>query len=65
MLAKVGLMYHVRRHQLRVQSRARKALTARLRVGLRPVQQCRMMVKERAAMEKREAAVSYRSRTRC
>lgn len=60
MLRRVSLIYQVRRHQLRPHRRVRKALTRTLTRGLRPMQQCRRMVKERAAMEKREAAVSWR-----
>ena len=51
-------MYHVRSDQDRIQRSERKELRAMLRMGFRPMKQCRMMVKARAAMEKREAEVS-------
>jgi hypothetical protein len=51
-------MNHVRRLQLNVQRSRRNPFKARLRRGLRPMQQCRTMVNARARIEKREADVS-------
>jgi hypothetical protein len=56
-------MYHVNRLQLTAQIKARKPLMAMLRSGLRPTQQCRTMVRVRAATEKKEEVMSYMERT--
>lgn len=57
-LARVGLMNHVNRLQLSVHRMRRKPLSARLRRGFRPMQQCSTMVKIKARIEKNEADVS-------
>jgi hypothetical protein len=52
-------MYHVNKLQLTAQIKARKPLMAMLRSGLRPTQQCKTMVRVRAATEKKEDVMSY------
>jgi hypothetical protein len=59
MFANVPLINHVSRLQLTAQMTRRKPLTARLKRGFKPTQQCRTIVSRSAAIENSEAADSY------
>lgn len=57
--ASVFEVYHVSRLQPSVQSSVKKPFSATFKRGFRPMQQCNMIVKHSAAIEKREAAVNW------
>lgn len=52
-------MYQVNRLQLTIQRSVRKPLTAMLKSGLSPTQQCMTIVTASAATENKEEDISY------